>query len=1157
MRSDRETRIHRSQLLQHAFPISALADGAAVTGNMSRSRTTRHQSLGIMSHPSRYHEEGDAECGSSTGKASSWSRSHVDGSRSSADHHANLLHDMRTGSRGKRGKRGRRLTGPYTRPVSEEPTASPLMLQKTPIFPVADGVHGSSDVGGGGGGLGSEGTGLALEGSQIRAFAKLEFDDGPFYMNTYAVELGRDVRAARSAAREDSQARLRAKHKKRSSSLGNGPQTPALAKRDGSVIMHRSVVSESGGIMALDIPDLGGGYRRRKSKSHKHSKVSRSTASSSPPAPAPPSRGRDVFDPRAPFLPAAVISHNPLCPHPVDPLTLLPSPEECPLIPIHPPALSAETGGHKGISRKHVKIAFNFDRHLFELHIKGKNGAFVDDHWHAEGETLPLRSGAHIQIGGVSLRFVLPEVAAGGPDGAAGDVEEVESVGEAMDVAGEESSGDGIVHSLEEEEVIWLEEDETVASESSDEDDNESEDDSEDEAVDEEKADEGEGEEDEGDDEDDEMEVDAEGQVQAEVEEQAVESSPSPPPVPKKRGPGRPPKNGHTAQPRRKKTAVKAEKPVPTPVPPKRKVGRPRKHPLPENEPAPRVEKRKYTRRKGVEARPASEEKKKTKEEGEEADEAPRVVKEKKEKRPAKPPRSPSPVFVESELTAEQLQKPQQSYVVLIHEALSNSKSGPMSLPQIYRAIERRYPYFKLRVTTNGWQSSVRHNLSQHDAFQKVERDGKGWMWGLVPGVSIEKEKRRKASSPGPTAHPSMMSSSSLHSGREREYASSSSNGAGLGYSHPSQVHKGPLPNGHGYFPRPGFPGGRMTTAGLNGHAALHSLPLPPPPPMTTPTTTTTASHSNIRDGRIAAEFGPPPSSSSSQAGRMYQSPYATATLPTAASTLTSSRPQQVLPQPGSTTTAAATSTSTSNSATTTTTATPVKTNGTANNPKPDLVTAIQDFKSALVNSMSHKTNRTQSEVIVQRAINRVLGLPPPRSAAAAPDGMANGNGANGGGGSSSSGNGGNGAGTEVDVEERMIMKALRGLIARFTTPTGTTATSSSSGGVAPPPASIPSSTNTPTMTTTARKRSLNGDDRGGSAAPVSGSSAAVRRNDDANHNVDGDDDNVDGNDVRNHNGHGHLGRRRRRRSDEEEYPHHDGHHDDHHPVKRARIMQT
>ncbi|KAI5794874.1 fork head domain-containing protein, partial [Pyronema domesticum] len=74
---------------------------------------------------------------------------------------------------------------------------------------------------------------------------------------------------------------------------------------------------------------------------------------------------------------------------------------------------------------------------------------------------------------------------------------------------------------------------------------------------------------------------------------------------------------------------------------------------------------------------------------------------------------------------------PSVSYVIMIYDAISNSPEKQLSLPQIYKAIETKYPYYKFRVTTNGWQSSVRHNLGQHKAFRKVDRAGKGWMWGI------------------------------------------------------------------------------------------------------------------------------------------------------------------------------------------------------------------------------------------------------------------------------------------------------------------------------------------------------------------------------------------------------------------------------------------
>ncbi len=543
-----------------------------------------------------------------------------------------------------------------------------------------------------------------VEGRQIRAFAKLEFDDGPFYMNTYAVELGRDMRAARAAGRRKGSSGNRVSVSKRSSaSVGDLPQRSSKrVKHETSGRYSMSLVSESGGVMGVDEPDPED-IRRWKRPSSGLS-----------------TRRNSSHDTKCSAEPESIdtqwLKKQTREEPKVDPFNLLPSPEECPLIPIHPPAISTETGGYRGISRKHVKIAYNFDRHVFELQIIGKNGAFVDDRWHASGESVALRSGAHVQVGGVSMRFVLPEV------------EEVVDVREEVGVGMAEENGDAmVVDDDDADRELNSGSDASSEAESDDE-----------EMV---EVDDGQDAEQQDEDEDEDEEDDDE------EEQQPVEETQ--PELLKKRGPGRPPKHGrYMKKPTLEEPAATNNTPVgkpgrkPKPVPPpptteKRKVGRPRKHPLPEDSPA-KPEKRKYVRRKGVEGSGDG---------GNEGKES-GPAKEKKEPKPKRPPRSPSPVFDESKLTEQDLAKPQSSYVVLIHEALINSASGTLSLPQIYRAIERKYPYFKLRVTTNGWQSSVRHNLSQHDAFQKIERDGKGWVWGLVPGVSIEKEKRRKAVSP-------------------------------------------------------------------------------------------------------------------------------------------------------------------------------------------------------------------------------------------------------------------------------------------------------------------------------------------------------------------------------------------------------------------------
>ncbi|KAI4128663.1 MAG: hypothetical protein LQ347_004078 [Umbilicaria vellea] len=598
------------------------------------------------------------------------------------------------------------------------------------------------------------------EAPRIQAFAKLEFDDGQFYMNTYSVELGRDIRAARLASQWDlgSPQEPDAKTKKRSTSSGDASQTSIRIKKEDSRKMAGSVVSESGGIMGVDVQNP---EPRRRTKGKK----SKSTDSSQYLS----RRSSGVFpavQTDYQSLAMASLADSTFGAHPVDPLSLLPSPDECPLIPIHPPVVpEGVPAGHRGISRKHVRIAFNFEKHLFEIEINGKNGAFVDEQWHAKGERQPLRSGSYIQIGGVGVRFVLPDVALG-ETGAEGAVESNPAAGGKMSFDFEDGRGEDI-GMADSSEVDSGDDDEATPDDSGEEHDNPDEDEEE------------EGEEQEPDvegmaaDNTDQVgraaseEGGSEQSLQEETIEPPVKEEPKPEivlPPPKRKGPGRPPKNGIISKreqallARQAKEAAKKDveaKASGKSLPGKGKSAKVKTGEQEVSSTQPKPEKRKYTKRKPkVEASQEGQtDIRETKEPGQsiptdQASEAVATLKPPKEKKPPKPPRSPSPVFDESTMTPEQLAKPQSSYVVLIHEALSNSKIGAMSLPQIYRAIERRYPFYKLRVQTTGWQSSVRHNLSQHPAFRKVERDGKGWMWGLVPEVSIEKEKKRRPSPP-------------------------------------------------------------------------------------------------------------------------------------------------------------------------------------------------------------------------------------------------------------------------------------------------------------------------------------------------------------------------------------------------------------------------
>ena len=52
------------------------------------------------------------------------------------------------------------------------------------------------------------------------------------------------------------------------------------------------------------------------------------------------------------------------------------------------------------------------------------------------------------------------------------------------------------------------------------------------------------------------------------------------------------------------------------------------------------------------------------------------------------------------------------------------------------------FPYYK--YCPDGWQSSVRHNLSLNKSFRKVSKEGKGWLWGLDEDYIAEREKQKK-----------------------------------------------------------------------------------------------------------------------------------------------------------------------------------------------------------------------------------------------------------------------------------------------------------------------------------------------------------------------------------------------------------------------------
>jgi len=92
------------------------------------------------------------------------------------------------------------------------------------------------------------------------------------------------------------------------------------------------------------------------------------------------------------------------------------------------------------------------------------------------------------------------------------------------------------------------------------------------------------------------------------------------------------------------------------------------------------------------------------------------------------------------------------SYADLITQAIESSPEKRLTLSEIYEWMVKTIPYFSDKGDSNssaGWKNSIRHNLSLHSRFVRVqnENNGKSSWWMVNADAKPGKSTRRRSSS--------------------------------------------------------------------------------------------------------------------------------------------------------------------------------------------------------------------------------------------------------------------------------------------------------------------------------------------------------------------------------------------------------------------------
>ncbi|EYB92651.1 hypothetical protein Y032_0191g1299 [Ancylostoma ceylanicum] len=87
--------------------------------------------------------------------------------------------------------------------------------------------------------------------------------------------------------------------------------------------------------------------------------------------------------------------------------------------------------------------------------------------------------------------------------------------------------------------------------------------------------------------------------------------------------------------------------------------------------------------------------------------------------------------------------RPPYTYASLIRQAIMESPDCQLTLNEIYTWFTETFAYFRRNAAT--WKNAVRHNLSLHKCFQRVEQNVKGAVWTVDDSEFYRRRPQRTA----------------------------------------------------------------------------------------------------------------------------------------------------------------------------------------------------------------------------------------------------------------------------------------------------------------------------------------------------------------------------------------------------------------------------